>query len=64
MGKAISHSTKVKAKILLKHYPGMFSSDFTKTKGILQGLKVPISKKTLNLVSAFISRALKKQENA
>jgi len=61
MGKAISHSIKVKAEVLMKHYPGKFSPEFEKNKAFLKTLKLPLSKKTLNLVTAFISRQLKKQ---
>lgn len=62
MGKAVPKGIKSRVEILFNRFPEKFSKDFDKNKDTLRELKVPLTKKNLNLLSGFMVRKVKEVE--
>ncbi len=62
MGKAVSNSIKAKAKIIMTEFSDKVGTEFEKNKLLLKNMKLPLSKLTLNLMSGYMTRTIKKQE--
>lgn len=62
MGKAMSNKIKSKAKIILNEFKSDFGTDYTKNKDFLKEMKLPLSKLTINLMSAYITRYMKAEK--
>jgi len=62
MGKAMSNKIKAKAKIILNEFRGEFGTDYRKNKEFLKSMNLPLSKLTVNLMSAYITRCIKAEK--
>ena len=59
MGKAVSNSIKAKAKIIMAEFKDRLGTEFEKNKNFLKGIKLPLSKLTINLMAGYITRTIK-----
>jgi ribosomal protein S17E len=62
MGKAVSNSIKAKAKIIMTEFSDKVGTEFEKNKLLLKNMNLPLSKLTINLMSGYITRTIRKQE--
>jgi ribosomal protein S17E len=59
MGKAVPRKIKLISSRLLEKFPDKFKEkEFVENKRFIDSLKMPIDKKTRNLVAGFITRTL------
>lgn len=61
MGKAIPKSIKMRAEVLLREAPGLFSTDFEKNKEAIKQLQLPVYGSRRNLIAGYIVRKLKEK---
>lgn len=62
MGKAVSNSIKAKAKIIMTEFSDKVGTEFEINKNFLKGMKLPLSKLTINLMAGYMTRTLKKEQ--
>lgn len=62
MGKAMSNKIKSKAKILYNEFKEDFGTEFKANKEFIKNMNLPLSKLTINLMSAYITRTVKKDK--
>jgi len=62
MGKAMSNKIKAKAKIIYNEFKEDFGIDFKTNKEFIKTMNLPLSKLTINLMSAYITRTVKKEK--
>jgi ribosomal protein S17E len=62
MGKAISNKIKAKAKIIYNEFKEDFGVEFKANKEFIKTMNLPLSKLTINLMSAYITRSVKKDK--
>lgn len=62
MGKAMSNKIKSKARIILNEFKSDFGTDYVKNKEFLKSMNLPLSKLTINLMSAYITRYMKAEK--
>lgn len=58
----MSNKIKAKAKIIMEEFKEDLSTDFRKNKNFLKEMELPLSKLTINLMSGYITRTIKKEE--
>ncbi len=61
LGKAIPKSIKIRAEVLLRGLPEIFSSDFEKNKEAIKALQLPLTSWGRNLIAGYIARKLKEK---
>lgn len=62
MGKAMSNKIKAKARIILHEFKSDFGTDYVKNKDFIKSMNLPLSKLTINLMSAYITRFMKAEK--
>lgn len=62
MGKAMSNKIKAKAKIIYNEFKEDFGPVFKANKEFIKTMNLPLSKLTINLMSAYITRSVKKDK--
>ncbi|NCP72511.1 hypothetical protein GW835_03935 [archaeon] len=62
MGKAVSNSIKAKAKIIMTEFSDKVGIEFETNKNFLKGMKLPLSKLTINLMAGYMTRTLRKAQ--
>lgn len=62
MGKSISNKIKSKAKIIYNEFKEDFGTDYKANKEFIKTMNLPLSKLTINLMSAYITRNVKKEK--
>jgi len=61
LGKSTPKSIKIRAEVLLREIPAIFSMDFEKNKSAINSLHLPVSSSNRNLIAGCITRKLKKK---
>lgn len=62
MGKSISNKIKSKAKIIYNEFKSDFGVEFKANKDFIKTMALPLSKLTINLMAAYITRSVKKDK--